>query len=148
MRRVVVVKKLMSVIVGSLVLLGLTQIVAAATLEEEVAPRIKKVGSVCVEGEDCAAATATATVATADTGAGGKSTYEKTCATCHAAGIAGAPRFGNSADWGPRIDQGMDALYGSAVNGKPPGMPAKGMCFTCTDDDLKAAVDYMVNAAK
>lgn len=140
-------KNLFSVIVGSVVLLGLAQLVAATTAEEEVAARIQKVGSVCVEGEDCAAASTPATVASARAGAaGGKSTYDKTCATCHAAGIAGAPRLGSREDWAPRIDQGMAALYAAAVDGKPPGMPAKGMCFTCSDDDLKAAVDYMVKA--
>jgi len=57
-------------------------------------------------------------------------------------------RTGDVAAWEPRIAKGIDVLYSSAVQGLPPGMPAKGMCFTCSDDDLKAIVDYMVESSK
>jgi cytochrome c5 len=70
--------------------------------------------------------------------------YSKTCAICHAAGLADAPRFGFSEDWAARIAKGKEVLYQSSINGLPPAMPAKGMCFSCSDDDLKALVDYMV----
>jgi cytochrome c5 len=71
-------------------------------------------------------------------------TYGKTCAICHAAGLANAPKFGFSEDWAARIAKGRDVLYQSSINGLPPAMPAKGMCFSCSDDDLKALVDYML----
>jgi cytochrome c5 len=65
---------------------------------------------------------------------------------CHAAGVAGAPKFGDKAVWAPRIATGMDALYASAIKGKN-AMPAKGGSGA-SDDDVKAAVQYMVAAAK
>jgi len=123
--------------------------VNAGTVEDAIAERIKKVGTVCVEGADCAAASSGGmVVAAAGGGASGESIYKKSCATCHAIGIAGAPKFGDIAAWAPRIAKGMDVLYASSINGLPPGMPAKGLCFTCSDDDLKAVVDYMVNGSK
>lgn len=115
--------------------------------EAEIAERIKKVGTVCVEGQDCGVA-ATITVADAGGSGGAKANYDKTCATCHAIGVANAPKFGDTEAWAPRIAKGMDALYASSIEGIPPGMPAKGMCFTCSEDDLKAIVDYMVEAAQ
>ncbi|MBI2307348.1 MAG: c-type cytochrome [Rhodocyclales bacterium] len=77
----------------------------------------------------------------------GKDTYTKVCAVCHAGGIAAAPRYGNAADWGPRIAKGVPTLYQSALKGTPKGMPAKGGNLTLPDASVKAAVDYMVAAA-
>ena len=77
----------------------------------------------------------------------GKSAYNKTCALCHAAGVAGAPKPGDKADWGPRIAQGKDTLYKHALEGFTGAkgmMPARGGNSKMADDDVKAAVDYMV----
>ena len=77
----------------------------------------------------------------------GKSAYNKTCAMCHAAGVAGAPKPGDKADWGPRIAQGKDTLYKHAIegfNGAKGAMPARGGNAKMSDEDVKAAVDYMV----
>ena len=82
----------------------------------------------------------------ADSGVG-KSVFNKTCALCHAAGVAGAPKPGNKDDWGPRIAQGKDTLYKHALEGftgTKGMMPARGGSTTLTDDEVKAAVDYMV----
>ena len=82
----------------------------------------------------------------ADSGAG-KSAYGKTCAMCHAAGVAGAPKPGDKADWRPRIAQGKDTLYKHALEGFTGAkgmMPARGGNANMSDDDVKAAVDYMV----
>lgn len=114
----------------------------------DIAERIKPVGQVCIEGEECASATA-APVTVASAGGGDvESNYNKSCATCHNAGVAGAPKFGDVEAWAPRIAKGMDTLYTSTINGLPPAMPAKGMCFSCSDDDLRALVDHMVGAAQ
>lgn len=78
----------------------------------------------------------------------GKDVYTKVCATCHATGLAGAPRYGNSTDWGPRVAGGVAGLYQSALKGTPKGMPAKGGHLTLPDNEVKAAVDYMLASVK
>lgn len=81
----------------------------------------------------------------------GKSIFNKTCALCHAAGVAGAPKPGDTADWGPRIEQGNDLLYKHAMEGFTGAkgmMPARGGNTALTDDEVKAAVDYMVGLSK
>ena len=78
----------------------------------------------------------------------GKDLYTKTCAVCHAAGIAGAPRYGNAADWQPRMAGGAARLYASALKGTPKGMPPKGGNVAAPDGEVKAAVDYMLASVK
>lgn len=93
--------------------------------------------------------TAPAVVAAApvEENAVGKSIYGKTCALCHAAGVAGAPKPGDKADWAPRIAQGNDMLYKHAIegfNGAKGAMPARGGNPALKDDEVKAVVDFMV----
>lgn len=81
----------------------------------------------------------------------GKSVFGKTCALCHAAGVAGAPKPGDKADWGPRIAQGMDLLHKHAIEGFTGAkgqMPARGGSTTLTDDEVKAAVAFMVDQSR
>ena len=81
----------------------------------------------------------------------GKSVFGKTCAMCHAAGVAGAPKPGDKADWGPRIAQGNETLYKHATEGFTGAkgmMPPRGGGSTLTDDEVKAAVDHMVALSK
>lgn len=81
----------------------------------------------------------------------GKSVYNKVCAMCHAAGVAGAPKPGDKADWGPRIAQGKDVLYKHALEGFTGAkgmMPARGGGAGLGDDEVKAAVDHMVAASR
>ena len=78
----------------------------------------------------------------------GKSVYGKTCALCHGAGVAGAPKPGDKADWGPRIAQGKETLYKHAIEGYTGSkgmMPARGGGTSLTDDEVKAAVDFMAD---
>ena len=79
--------------------------------------------------------------------ADGAATYNKACMACHATGAAGAPKLGDKAAWGPRLSQGNDVLYTSVLKGKG-AMPPKGGQMQLADDDIKAAVDYMVAQAK
>ncbi|WP_454752518.1 c-type cytochrome [Cupriavidus necator] len=76
----------------------------------------------------------------------GKKVYEQVCAACHAAGVAGAPKFGDKAAWAPRLKEGMDAVHNFALKGKGV-MPPKGG-YAGPDADVIAASDYMANAAK
>jgi len=87
-----------------------------------------------------------ATAAKADTGKG-KAVFDATCTVCHTAGIAGAPKAGDKAAWALRLKTGMDALYASALKGKN-AMPPKGGNPSLPDEDVKAAVNYMVGMSK
>jgi cytochrome c5 len=111
-----------------------------AAIEE----RIQPVGSLCLEGDSsCGSAVAAG-------GGAAKSVdeiYNSTCMACHATGVAGAPKMGDVAAWSARIDQGLDVLYTHAIDGLN-GMPAKGLCMTCSDDDVKAVVDYMIEKSQ
>jgi cytochrome c5 len=124
-----------------------TKVAQAASADVEVAARIKPVGELVVAG-----ATAVANgVIPAAQAADGKGTYDKACMACHAAGVAGAPKLGDKAAWGPRIAQGNDTLYTHAIKGfqgKKGVMPAKGGNASLADADVKAAVDYMVSQGK
>lgn len=73
----------------------------------------------------------------------GQQIYRQACAFCHDKGVAGAPKTGDVASWGPRLAQGMDALYAASLRGKGT-MPARGGNPALSDGDVKAAVDYMV----
>ncbi len=91
--------------------------------------------------------------ATSAAGAGdaaGKKLYDTVCMVCHTAGIAGAPKFADKAAWAPRIAEGLDTLYEHAIKGyqgKAGVMPPKGGS-SAPDDEVKAAVRYMAEAAK
>ena len=95
-----------------------------------VAQRIKPVGS--VEFRDISSPTAQRS---------GEQVYQGQCATCHAAGVAGAPKFGDTAAWGPRTQQGFEVLLTSALKGKGAMSPQGGGDFT--DFEIARAVHYM-----
>ncbi|MFO1350441.1 MAG: c-type cytochrome [Gammaproteobacteria bacterium] len=77
----------------------------------------------------------------------GKKTYEAGCMVCHAAGVAGAPKLGDKAAWGPRIAQGFDTLKEHAIKGFK-AMPPKGGLSNLADDDIVAGIAYMVSQAQ
>lgn len=84
--------------------------------------------------------------ASADASQAGKTLYTQVCQACHAAGVLNAPKFGDKAAWAPRLAEPMETVYNYALHGKG-AMPAKGGS-SASDDDVKAAVDYMVAAVK
>ena len=77
--------------------------------------------------------------------ADGEAIFEDNCAGCHDGG--GAPQIGDNDAWQPRIDEGMVELYANAIDGVG-GMPAKGGNADLTDDEVKAAVDYIVDESE
>jgi len=77
----------------------------------------------------------------------GEAVYKKTCKLCHATGMLKSPKFGDKAAWKDRIAKGNDVLYDHAINGFNKMLP-KGGKKSLSDDEVKAAVDYMVEAAK
>ncbi len=115
-----------------------------AALTEELRARIAPVGSVCKAGDPCAAAP----VAAASSGPrSGKEIYDASCNVCHGAGVAGAPKLGDAADWGARLGNGLETLYTHAIQGFN-GMPAMGLCATCSEDEIKLTVDYILENSK
>ncbi len=78
-----------------------------------------------------------------------ETTYMASCFACHSTGAAGSPKVGpgNADVWAPRLEKGMDAVVANAITGLNT-MPPKGLCFTCTDDDLRAVVQYMLDSSK
>lgn len=74
----------------------------------------------------------------------GQETYEQYCSVCHLNGVAGAPKFRDEADWKPRLARSdINALLATSIKGIN-AMPAKGTCTQCSDEELKAAIEYMV----
>jgi cytochrome c5 len=101
--------------------------------------------------EAAAPAAAPEAAAPAVAGIDGKKIFGNVCSMCHAAGVAGAPKPGDKADWGPRIAQGNDVLYKHALEGFTGAkgmMPARGGAATLKDEEVKAAVDYMVSLSQ
>ncbi|MBK7519156.1 MAG: cytochrome c5 family protein [Gammaproteobacteria bacterium] len=118
--------------------------IAATDLEQELIDRIKPVGEVCIQGKsDCAAPVA----AVASGPRSGEQVYGAACVACHDSGLAGAPKIAVADDWAPRIAQGEDALVGNALSGIR-GMPPKGTCMNCSDEEIKLAVEYMVSRSQ
>jgi cytochrome c5 len=113
--------------------------------EQQILLRIKPEGTVTIEASPTAEGQAPVqTAAPIDLG---KQLYQQYCHTCHATGLAGAPKFADKADWAPRISQGIEILVQHAIHGYK-AMPPKGTCMTCSDEDIQKAVDYMVSQAK
>lgn len=107
--------------------------------DAEIEARLQAHGSLCREGEDCGAAQAVV----ASGPLSGEEVYNQFCFVCHAAGVGGAPILGDGEQWAPRVATGMESLMNSTLNGKN-GMPARGTCVSCSDDELQAAVDFML----
>jgi len=112
----------------------------------ETIERIRPVGVAEVEAPAVAAAPASGTT-TATAGRSGEAVYNAACMACHTSGAAGAPKLGDKAAWSPRIGQGAATLVQHALQGFK-GMPAKGGCTTCSDAEIKAAVEYLTAKAK
>ena len=92
-----------------------------------------------------AAATAVVAVSAADLALGEK-VYGTTCVSCHGAAVLGAPKLGDKAAWAPRLAKGVDTLRANALKGLNM-MPPKGGNAALKDEELKAAVDYMISKA-
>ena len=72
------------------------------------------------------------------------STYQMSCFACHGTGAAGAPLLGEVEVWEEILAKGIEVVMANVINGLN-AMPARGLCVSCSDDDLKSLVDYMVN---
>ncbi|WP_412731125.1 c-type cytochrome [Catenovulum maritimum] len=101
---------------------------------DSIKERIKPVGSVNLAGADAQAA------------GGARSPediFNSSCTACHTAGVLGAPKPNNASDWKPRLEQGMDVVLEHAIKGFN-AMPPKGTCMACSDDEIKAVIEFMI----
>lgn len=126
--------------ITSFVLMFLVASARAETYQEFVIQNTKPAAEVSIGGPPAANPLASGPRS-------GKDVYEAGCSFCHATGAAGSPKIGNKAAWAPRIAQGIDVLINHAMHGFNT-MPPKGMCPTCTQDEIAAAVHYMVDQSK
>ena len=136
-----------------------------AVAQQSIEDNVRPAGQVCLAGQSCVGSTAGNAPAASTTAAAPvaavveavaevvaaatevaafdvETTYQMSCFACHGTGAAGAPILGDAEAWAPRMEKGMDAVMANVVNGVN-AMPPKGLCFTCTDDDLAAIVTYM-----
>ncbi len=108
---------------------------------DAIAERLKPLGSVCIQGDSSCA---TASAAVAGAAKSGEEIYNTNCMACHTTGAAGAPKFDDKAEWSARLAaRSVDTIYQNAIKGYN-AMPAMGLCMSCSDDDIKVTVDYML----
>ncbi len=135
--------------VGLVVSLGLGLVLSGLTFGQssaitaEIEARTAPAGTTCMAGDPCASAA----VAVSSEPRSGEAVYSTACTTCHSSGVAGAPKLGTAADWAPRLEKGLETLYTNAIKGFN-GMPPMGLCSTCSDAEMNAAVDYMLANSK
>lgn len=86
----------------------------------------------------------------AETGKSGEEVYQAICQACHASGVGNAPVMGDPVAWSSRAEAGMEALYDHAINGLSDKgvMPPMGMCMQCSEEEVKAAVDYILEQSR
>ena len=112
--------------------------------------RIKPIGDLAINGVTSANASEGGDTMVASNDEGEAKSAEElytACAACHDAGVLNAPKLGDKAGWSARIAKGADALYASAINGIGT-MPPKGGRADISDDDIKRAVDYMLESVQ
>lgn len=137
-------KLIKKILVAQTAVLALWAMSAQAATDEAIAERLKPVGEVCIQGEECAAAGAGAAVAAGGAARSGEEVYGKFCTACHGSGLLNAPKTGDAAAWKAHADAagGLDGLLKHAISGIN-AMPPKGTCADCSDDELKSAIQHM-----
>jgi cytochrome c5 len=133
------------ILVAQAAVLSLWAMSAQAATNDAIAERLKPVGEVCIQGEECAAAGGGAASAASGAAArSGADIYAKSCTACHGSGLLNAPKTGDAAEWTARAEAkgGLDGLLKNAISGIN-AMPPKGTCSDCSDDELRAAIQHM-----
>ena len=74
----------------------------------------------------------------------GEKIYGEYCFSCHGPGLNGAPKLGDSEAWAPRVAKGEALLLQTTIEGIPPAMPPRGICMSCSDEELAATIKYMI----
>lgn len=143
--------------IAAILVAAATLLLAPISAQQSIVENIRPVGQVCLAGEPCTgastapASTTTTAPAPAATAAPAveepaafdvATVYQQSCFACHGTGAAGAPVLGDAEAWSMRLEQGRDAMMANVMNGLN-AMPARGLCVSCSDDDLNALVDYL-----
>lgn len=144
--------KILALLLSALLLTACGKQAEATTEQKADAPQAQTTQTAASQPAAAAPAAASAPSSSAggDQAAAGAKVFKSTCFMCHQTGAAGAPIFGNKGDWAPRIAKGKDTLYKHALEGftgDKGTMPAKGGNAALKDEEIKAAVDYMVSKA-
>lgn len=116
---------------------------------EVIQARIQPVGKVYIAGDATPppSLTQSQTATLTDSNDTGEKIYQKYCSVCHANGIAGAPKFSDTAAWKLHAAKGLPTLLNHVEHGFN-AMPPKGTCIECTNEDLKSAIIYMLKQAQ
>ena len=108
--------------------------------QQLIEERLRPPSVICLEGEPCAAGT----IAKGGPARSGRTIYDTSCFSCHASGVGDAPLLGDRRAWSSRRAKGVDTLYQSVLDGFN-AMPAMGACVDCSEEEIQAAVDYMLD---
>ncbi len=127
--------KLKTLLIAFVSMLTMSVAIASQDMSvEEIKARIMPVGQVAISG---------AAAAQASGPRSGAEVYQASCFACHATGALNAPKLGDAAAWEPRIAQGFDVMLEHAIKGFN-AMPPKGTCGDCSDDEIKVAIEHMI----
>ena len=114
-----------------------------AVIDSALLERIKPIGEVRIDSSIVVASSESSGKAERS----GEEIYNANCLGCHSSGVMSAPKYASLEDWALRIDLGLDKLTLSAIAGKG-GMPARGTCMDCSDNEIKLTVQYMLDSLK
>ncbi|MCY4426306.1 MAG: c-type cytochrome [Halieaceae bacterium] len=130
----------------TLVIVGLPAHGLTEAERDAIVERIKPVGEVCLQGDEtCGIVAPPVSVATRS----GEQVYNSICVACHLTGVANAPMLGDTAAWAERIAKGIDALYETSITGMAgTTMLPMGSCMDCSNEEVTAAVDFMVENSR
>ncbi len=143
--------KLAAKAASALCTLGLSVALAtsvyAAVDHDAIIERIQPHGNVCLEGDDtCGTGAPAAAPATASASArSGEEIYNRFCAACHTAGILDSPLFGSGQMTERADEKGLDGILATSISGIG-AMPPRGTCNDCSDEELEATIQFMIDA--
>ena len=112
-------------------------------IDSALLERIKPIGEVRIDSSMAATSSESSEKAERS----GEEIYKANCQGCHSSGVMGAPKYASLEDWAARIDLGLEKLTLSAIVGKG-GMPARGTCMDCSDNEIKLTVQYLLDSLK
>jgi len=110
-------------------------------VDNAVLERIKPVGDVRIDTNNMVASVES----NESSERSGEAIYNSKCSGCHTSGVMEAPKYASLEDWSTRIDLGLEKLTLSAIAGKG-GMPPRGTCMDCTDNEIKLTVQYILDS--